>query len=69
MNDVGLIILLALMIGYVILFMSYKDLKKEIKEMKEKYDFDKIKFPTPPKTMDDIIRENLDPEDLERLGS
>ncbi len=66
MSDVVLLVIVALIIGEVWLFISYQDLKKEIEEIRRKYNLDIIKYPTPDKTMDKIIEENLRPEDLER---
>ncbi|OGC90097.1 MAG: hypothetical protein A2142_04840 [candidate division Zixibacteria bacterium RBG_16_48_11] len=64
MNDVALLMILALIIGEVWLFINYQDLKKEIRDIKRRYRVDTIKH-LPPKTTDEIIGENLRPEDLE----
>ena len=64
MNDVALLMILALIIGEVWLFINYQDLKKEIRDIKPRHRVDTIKK-LPPQTTDQIIGENLRPEDLE----
>ena len=64
MNDVALLMILALIIGEVWLFINYQDLKKEIRDIKRRYGVDTIKNLLP-QTTDLIIGENLRPEDLE----
>ena len=64
MNDVALLMILALIIGEVWLFINYQDLKKEIRDIKLRYRIDTIKN-LPPQITDQIIGENLRPEDLE----
>jgi hypothetical protein len=62
MNDAALVIILALMVGEVWLFIECRSLQKEIDEIKRRYKVDTPKNP-PAKTMDEIIEENLRPDD------